>query len=50
MAAFYFWLFPNLMLNFYPWGLSVNIVYPTGPTRARAATGPGPARRCPGRR
>jgi choline monooxygenase len=37
MAAFYFWLFPNLMLNFYPWGLSVNIVYPIGPTRARVS-------------
>lgn len=21
VAAFYFWLFPNVMLNFYPWGL-----------------------------
>ena len=21
VAAYYFWLFPNLMLNFYPWGL-----------------------------
>ena len=28
-AAHYFWLFPNLMLNFYPWGLSVNLVRPT---------------------
>ena len=28
IAAFYFFLFPNLMLNFYPWGLSVNIVKP----------------------
>ncbi len=28
IAAFYFWLFPNLMLNFYPWGLSVNIITP----------------------
>ena len=27
-AAFYFFVFPNLMLNFYPWGLSVNIVKP----------------------
>jgi choline monooxygenase len=37
IAAFYFWLFPNLMLNFYPWGLSVNVVYPTGPTRSRVS-------------
>ena len=28
IAAYYFWLFPNLMLNFYPWGLSINIVNP----------------------
>jgi choline monooxygenase len=28
IAAYYFWLFPNLMFNFYPWGLSVNIVRP----------------------
>ena len=28
IAAHYFFVFPNLMLNFYPWGLSVNIVKP----------------------
>jgi choline monooxygenase len=28
VAAYYFWLFPNTMLNFYPWGLSINIVKP----------------------
>jgi choline monooxygenase len=37
MAAYYFWLFPNLMLNFYPWGLSVNIVQPRGPARTTVA-------------
>ena len=26
--AYYFWLFPNLMFNFYPWGLSLNVVRP----------------------
>ena len=26
--AFYWWVFPNLMLNFYTWGLSVNVVEP----------------------
>jgi choline monooxygenase len=26
VAAYYFWLFPNIMLNFYPWGLSLNVV------------------------
>lgn len=28
IAAYYYWIFPGLMLNFYPWGLSVNIVNP----------------------
>jgi len=28
ISAYYFWIFPNTMFNFYPWGLSVNIVKP----------------------
>jgi choline monooxygenase len=28
VAAYYYWLFPNIMLNFYPWGLSINVVKP----------------------
>lgn len=28
VAAYYFWVFPNMMFNFYPWGLSINIVQP----------------------
>ena len=28
VAAYYYWVFPNLMLNFYPWGISVNVVKP----------------------
>ena len=28
IAARYFFVFPNMMFNFYPWGLSVNIVKP----------------------
>jgi choline monooxygenase len=35
LAACYAWLFPNLMLNFYPWGLSVNVVEPLGPASTR---------------
>lgn len=31
--AYYFFLFPNLMFNFYPWGLSLNIVSPLSPDR-----------------
>ena len=28
VAAYYYWVFPNMMFNFYPWGLSVNVVQP----------------------
>lgn len=28
ILAYYWWVFPNLMLNFYTWGISVNIVEP----------------------
>ncbi len=31
IAAYYFWFFPNLMFNFYPWGLSINVVRPLAP-------------------
>lgn len=37
VAAYYFWLFPNLMLNFYPWGLSLNVVAPIDPSRSRVS-------------
>ena len=30
IAGYYFWAFPNLMLNFYPWGVSINVVQPLG--------------------
>lgn len=35
VAAYYFFIFPNLMFNFYPWGLSVNIVKPLTPDRTK---------------
>lgn len=28
VGAYYYWVFPNLMFNFYPWGLSLNIIQP----------------------
>ncbi len=28
IGGYYFWVFPNLMFNFYPWGLSLNTVNP----------------------
>lgn len=30
VGAYYYWLYPNTMLNFYPWGLSINVVQPQG--------------------
>ncbi|MFZ4057887.1 MAG: aromatic ring-hydroxylating oxygenase subunit alpha [Ferruginibacter sp.] len=35
IAAYYFWIYPNMMFNFYPWGLSVNIVQPIGVSRTK---------------
>ncbi|MBX3376932.1 MAG: aromatic ring-hydroxylating dioxygenase subunit alpha [Phycisphaeraceae bacterium] len=37
IAAYYYWLFPNLMFNFYPWGLSINIVQPLAVDRTRVS-------------
>jgi len=37
VAAYYWWVFPNLMVNVYPWGLSVNLVLPQSPERTRVA-------------
>lgn len=28
ISAYYYWIFPNLMFNFYPWGISINIIKP----------------------
>jgi choline monooxygenase len=35
IAAYYYWLFPNMMFNFYPWGLSVNVVVPMAVNRSK---------------
>ena len=35
IAAYYYWVFPNMMFNFYPWGLSVNLVQPLVPTERK---------------
>ena len=37
VAAFYFWIFPNIMMNFYPWGLSINIVKPISPSKTKVS-------------
>ncbi len=33
LAALHFFIFPNMMFNFYPWGLSLNIVRPINPKK-----------------
>lgn len=33
--AYYFFVFPNLMFNFYPWGLSLNVVEPLSHNKTR---------------
>jgi choline monooxygenase len=30
VAGYYFFIFPNMMFNFYPWGLSINYIQPIG--------------------
>jgi choline monooxygenase len=35
IAAYYYWLYPNMMFNFYPWGLSINVVMPQGHKNTR---------------
>ena len=37
IAGYYWFLFPNLMLNFYPWGVSVNVVRPLAVDRTRVS-------------
>ncbi len=35
VAAWWWWLWPSTMLNFYPWGLSINVVEPLAVDRTR---------------
>lgn len=37
VAAYYYWIFPNMMFNFYPWGLSINIVRPLSLNKTRVS-------------
>ena len=37
VAAYYYWVFPNMMFNFYPWGLSLNIVQPINLTKTKVS-------------
>ena len=35
IAAYYYFIFPNMMWNFYPWGLSINVVLPVSHDKTR---------------
>ena len=37
VAAYYFFVFPNMMFNFYPWGLSINLVQPLSIDQTRVS-------------
>lgn len=37
ISAYYFWIFPNMMFNFYPWGCSINIVKPISLNRTKVS-------------
>ncbi|NNL08991.1 MAG: Rieske 2Fe-2S domain-containing protein [Croceitalea sp.] len=37
IAAYYYWVFPNMMFNFYPWGLSVNVLQPKSPDQTKVS-------------
>ena len=37
ISAYYYWIYPNIMLNFYPWGLSINIVTPLDINRTKVS-------------
>jgi len=35
VTAYYFWLYPNFMLNVYPWGVQINLVEPKSRAHTR---------------
>lgn len=37
VAAWYWWLWPNTMINVYPWGISVNVVRPLAVDRTKVS-------------
>ena len=37
IGAYYYWIFPNMMFNFYPWGLSINIIKPISLNRTKVS-------------
>ncbi|HEY0655780.1 MAG TPA: aromatic ring-hydroxylating dioxygenase subunit alpha [Chryseosolibacter sp.] len=37
IAGYYFFVFPNMMFNFYPWGLSINYIQPLGIAKTKVS-------------
>ncbi len=37
VAGYYFWVFPNMMFNFYPWGLSINVIRPVSMSKSKVS-------------
>ncbi|MEP3388382.1 MAG: aromatic ring-hydroxylating dioxygenase subunit alpha [Reichenbachiella sp.] len=37
VGAYYYWVFPNMMFNFYPWGLSINVVKPISSSKTKVS-------------
>ena len=37
ISAYYYWIYPNIMLNFYPWGLSINVITPIDINRTKVS-------------
>ena len=37
VAAYYFFVYPNMMFNFYPWGLSINLIQPQSIERTKVS-------------
>jgi choline monooxygenase len=37
VGAYYWWLYPNTMLNLYPWGVSLNVVRPLDVSRTKVS-------------
>ena len=37
ISAYYYWIFPNIMFNVYPWGISVNVVKPISKDKTKVS-------------
>ena len=37
ISAYYYWIFPNIMVNVYPWGISINIIKPINMNKTKVS-------------